>query len=183
MRKSLTILLAVLVIPGMMLAGPQKVLKKKVLRIMHQPKLEERLKLSDEQKEQQRKIKIDYQKKRIPLQASLKLARIDLKELMRDDAPQTKIYKSVDKVHGISGKLFKLRIRQRMEMRKVLTTEQKKLMKEHAYPKKCMRFKGHRSPMMHEECEIGSFREGDCSFSGFGFEDFEEEIEVKIVDD
>lgn len=182
MRKSLTILLAVLVIPGMMLAGPQKVLKKKV-RIMHQPKLEERLKLSDEQKEQRRKIKIDYQKKRIPLQASLKLARIDLKELMRDDAPQTKIYKSVDKVHGINGKLFKLRIQQRMEMRKVLTTEQKKLMKEHACPKKCMRFKEHRNPMMHEECEIGSFREGDCSFSGFGFEDFEEEIEVKVVDD
>ena len=72
---------------------------------------------------------VKYQRLNIPLQADLKLARLDLKEAL-DNLDQKKIDESVKKINDIKAKLFKNKIDQRVEFLKTLTDEQRKILKE-----------------------------------------------------
>ena len=86
------------------------------------------LNLTDAQQEQIRKLQIKSQKDAIKLQADLKLANIELHELIQADKTGAKLDKAIAKVSDLKNKLFKARINKRMAIRKVLTAEQRKKM-------------------------------------------------------
>ena len=171
MKKYLTILLAVVIIPGLLFAGPQKMVKK-VMKSMHSPDLELQLKLTDAQKDQMHKLKVENQKKRIPLVAKLKLARIELEEIIQSDASQKRIDEAVKKVNGIRSKLFSQRIKHRIDMAKVLTKEQKSILKDCKFRHHFKRF------------GKSLKRHGGHGMFGQGFPpEFEEDIDMEIIDD
>ncbi|MBL7135487.1 MAG: Spy/CpxP family protein refolding chaperone [Candidatus Marinimicrobia bacterium] len=173
MKKYLTILLAVVVIPGLLFSGPQKMMKKEV-KSMHSPDLEIQLKLTDAQKDQMHKLKVENQKKNIPLVAKLKLARIELEEIIQSDASQKKIDEAVKKVNGIRSKLFSQRIKHRIDMAKVLTKEQKSILKDCKFRHHFKRFgkslKRHGGHGMFGQEFLPEF-------------EFEEDIDMVIIDD
>lgn len=173
MKKYLIIFLGVVVIPGLLLAGPQKMIKKE-MKCMHSPNFEEQLKLTDAQKDQMHKLKVENQKKCIPLTASLKLARIDLEELIQSDASQKKIDEAVKKINGIKSKLFSQRIKHRIDMAKVLTKEQKSILKD--------------SKFRHHFKRFGKSLKRYGGHGMFGQEflqefEFEEDIDIVIIDE
>ncbi len=173
MKKYLTILLGVVVISGLLLAGPQKMMKKE-MKCMHSPNLEEQLKLTDAQKDQMHKLRVENQKKCIPLTASLKLAQIDLEELIQGDAPQKKIDEAVKKVNGIRSKLFSQRTRHRIDMAKVLTKEQKSILKDTKFRHHFKQFK------KFPERPGGRGMFGRGFLPGFNVE---EDVEMEVIDD
>jgi len=87
------------------------------------------LKLTDQQKADLKKIHIKYQRLNIPLHSDLNLANLDLKEAI-ENLDQKKIDEAVKKLNDIKAKLFKNRIDQKIEFLKLLTDEQKKMLKD-----------------------------------------------------
>ncbi len=173
MKKYLIIFLGVVVIPGLLLAGPQKTMKKE-MKCIHSAGLEEQLKLTDAQKDQMHKLRVENQKKCIPLTASLKLARIELEELIQSDASQKKIDEAVKEINGIKSKLFSQRIKHRIDMAKVLTKEQKSMLKDSKFHHQFKRFK----KLPERPGVRGMFGQG--FFPGF---DVEEDVEMEVIDD
>ena len=141
MKKSIILSLILLTVPALILAQPavkgqtepcQQALKgAQEMHCQGQCKtpLADLLKLTDQQKVDHKKIMVKYQRLNIPLQADLKLARLDLKEAL-DNLDQKKIDESVKKINDIKAKLFKNKIDQRVEFLKTLTDEQRKILKE-----------------------------------------------------
>ena len=71
----------------------------------------------------------EFAKKRILLNADLKVARIELEEAIQKDEAKKDIDIKVKKVNDLRGLLFVLSTDERMEFRKILTPEQKTKMK------------------------------------------------------
>ena len=85
----------------------------------------EQLELTDAQEDQLHKIRLDFQKSQITLRADYKLANIDLQEMIANDETGKKLDAGIEKVANLKSQLFKARIAHRLEVRKVLTEEQK----------------------------------------------------------
>lgn len=85
----------------------------------------EQLDLTDAQKDQLHEVQIDFRKKEIRLRADLELADIDLQELIADNVTGKKLDAAIDKVADLKSEMFKTRIARRLQVRKVLTDEQK----------------------------------------------------------
>ncbi|HQC61700.1 MAG: Spy/CpxP family protein refolding chaperone [Candidatus Neomarinimicrobiota bacterium] len=141
MKKYFILGLILLTVPALILAQPEVKGKaepcQQALKGSHEmhcqgqykTPLADLLKLTDQQKVDHKKIMVKYQRLNIPLQADLKLARLDLKEAL-DNLDQKKIDESVKKINDIKAKLFKNKIDQRVEFLKTLTDEQRKILKE-----------------------------------------------------
>lgn len=84
----------------------------------------EYLELTDEQIERHKEIRLETQKQIIPLQADLKMARLELRELMSDGAAQSAVDAKIDEIGRIRTEMQKLRVGQHMQFREVLTEEQ-----------------------------------------------------------
>ena len=98
----------------------------------------EKLDLTEIQKEKLHQIRIESKKKIIQMSADLKLAKIELHELMSKDIMSKKLDATIDKVADLKRKMFKAKIKTRVEMKKILTTEQRAKTKELA-ENKCTR--------------------------------------------
>ncbi len=85
----------------------------------------EGLELTDVQIEKIRVKRLDFKKNQIKLQSDLKLANIELQELIRNDETGKKLDSEIDKVSKLKNQLFKARIKNRLAVRSVLTDEQK----------------------------------------------------------
>ena len=83
------------------------------------------LDLTDEQIATHERVRIETQKKMIPLKADLKLARLDMRELMRNGASQDAINAKIDQIGKIETQMEKLRASQHIKFRDTLTDEQK----------------------------------------------------------
>jgi Spy/CpxP family protein refolding chaperone len=106
----------------------------------------EQLGLSDEQKTQIRQIMLDTRKKNIDIEAKLKLANIELHELMGADTPdQGKINAKISEVSLQREKMMRNHVDSRLAIQKILTPEQRKKAKE-------------LQPMMFERFREGGFR-------------------------
>lgn len=141
MKKNIILGLILLVVPVLILAQPD--CKGKAESGCQGPKgtqemqcqgqgkmpMSDMLKLTDQQKADQKKIRLKYQRQNIPLRSDLKLANIDLEEAI-ENLDQKKIDESVKKISDISAKLFKNKIDQKVEFLKLLTDEQKKMLKD-----------------------------------------------------
>ncbi|MCB0834085.1 MAG: Spy/CpxP family protein refolding chaperone [Bacteroidetes bacterium] len=96
------------------------------------------LKLTPEQKDKIEAIHTSAKKTAIPLKADLDLKRIELRELMRVDNPdKAKITAKVREMESLHTQLKLNRINTQLDVRTVLTKEQREKMKE-------MRFNGKR---------------------------------------
>lgn len=179
MKKSVFSIFIFVLISSMLFAAPQQTVRKKSLIRhsqmpgMEQPmeKMADQLKLTDAQKEQFRKIRLDYTKKRIQPSADLKLAHIELEEAIQRDDPKKEIDLKVKKINEIRGHFFTLKIDEQIEIRNVLTAEQKAMLKDYPmcdFHKKFMKKGcGQCPPMMNRE----SMEMGGCK----------EEIETEMI--
>ena len=128
MKKLIVAALIVVVVIGVfaqpmkMKGAPEKMIKERCLC--------EELQLTDEQVTKLDEIQKKYQKEVIKLRAELKLANLELKELVEKEASQKDIQKALDKVNNLRAKMLSLRVNKRLEIGKVLTDKQKKLLKE-----------------------------------------------------
>ena len=81
--------------------------------------------LTPEQKEQIRSIAFEGRKEQIQLQSDLKIANLELRELMTEDKlDKVKINKKLDEIGALRTKLQKARVERMMAFRDILTKEQ-----------------------------------------------------------
>jgi len=91
----------------------------------------EELGLSDAQKSQIHQAMLDTRKKNIDVEAKLKLAGIELHELMRAEAPdQARINVKISEVSKLRETLMRNGIETKLAVHKILTPEQRKKMQE-----------------------------------------------------
>jgi len=122
--KKMTTAIILLAIPALVLASPRKMKK-------HPPMMEKRmemceqLNLTAEQQEKMHDLKVAHQKEMVPLQADLKLAHLELEELIRDGDTSKKLDVAVKRVNDLKASQFEKQIKHRLEVGKILTDEQK----------------------------------------------------------
>jgi Spy/CpxP family protein refolding chaperone len=91
----------------------------------------ERMKLSDDQRNQIQKIRTDFQKQQISQRSKLETSRLELRELMRADNPdKAAIEKKINEVSQLGAQSRIGSFNQMLAIRKVLTPEQQKMMRE-----------------------------------------------------
>jgi Spy/CpxP family protein refolding chaperone len=89
-------------------------------------KLKKKVGLTDAQVTKLKKIKFATKKKLIPLRASIALNRVSLKELlMEKTVDKKKVLALVTRIHTIKGKAKLLRVSAKLQVRDVLTPEQR----------------------------------------------------------
>jgi len=84
------------------------------------------LELTSDQIKQIDDARFEMKKELIPLQADLKLAKLELHEMIRSEASTDVIDKKIDELGAIESKIQKIKIRQKLQFRDALTDEQKK---------------------------------------------------------
>jgi Spy/CpxP family protein refolding chaperone len=124
---------------------------------------------TSEQREQMADLRAEHQKAMIPLRADLRLLQVELREMIRDDAAQSRINSKLDEMGALKIELSKVRMDHLLKMKNILTEEQKEFFKDHPrlmkHLRDGMRGKGYR--------ERG-FRGHGFGPRGFG-EDFDDE--------
>ena len=118
------------------------------------------LELTDEQKEKMSGLRSAHQKAMVNLRAAHAKARIDLGTIRNEDNPSASdIQAKVDAVMAAQGKIMAREIQHNIDVRNVLTDEQKEKLGEMRRGG-CMGFRGRGGP---------GFRDGDCPrFRGRG---------------
>lgn len=92
--------------------------------------------LSDEQIKNINKLKLDYKKKKYPIKAKLKQAKVELAILMTADSPKQKdIDKKIDQILKLKGEKMRLKAGFKISMRKVLNDEQRVMFDMHLLKK------------------------------------------------
>jgi len=140
MKKNILFGLILFVVPALILAQPAgkgkaeagcQQMKGPEMQCMGECKTQmpDLLKLTDQQKADHKKINLKYQRLSIQLRADLKLAHLDLQEAL-ENLDQKKIDESVKKINDIKAKLYKNRIDQKVEFLKLLTEDQRKILKD-----------------------------------------------------
>ncbi|MCF7885721.1 MAG: Spy/CpxP family protein refolding chaperone [Candidatus Marinimicrobia bacterium] len=125
MKKIISVfVLLALIIPGLLLAGKDFKQGSPHNCQMMKGEIFHMLELTDEQKEKIHEINLEFRKKTIPLQADLKLARIDLKEAFANKDSEQKVKNVAKKVADIKKQLFMLNIDKKLEIRGILTEKQ-----------------------------------------------------------
>ena len=122
--KKITTAIILLAIPALVFAGPRRMMNNQPMPGKRMD-MYEQLNLTVEQQEKVHDLRIAHQKAMVPLQADLKLAHLDLEELIRDDDTSKKLDAAVKKVNDLKANQFEERIKHRLEIGKILTNEQK----------------------------------------------------------
>ena len=93
-------------------------------RMMHSKVISE-LNLTDAQQEKLKSLRTTHQKEMVKLQATSKLAQIELKEVLGQDNPKTADVKTkIAASNAARNKVSEARIMNRLETKKVFTAEQ-----------------------------------------------------------
>lgn len=124
----------------------------------------EYLELTDEQTERHREIRLETQKQIIPLQADLKMARLELREMMSDGAAQSAVDAKIDEIGRIRTEMQKLRVGQHIQFREVLTEEQQQKLKKMPFSHG---MRGHGNDRGHGQRHSG-LGDRDCPMGGGG---------------
>jgi len=132
-RNSLWIAAALLLVPALLLAQPGPMHGKKMpagAKMMLGEKI--RSILNEDQLKKWEALRVDFQKKRNELQAKLKNARLDLRQLMKSKRvpDEKKVYAKLDEIQKLNAQLKRMAIAQQLEFRKLITDEQWQKLKE-----------------------------------------------------
>ena len=85
----------------------------------------EELGLTDEQMEDMREIRYNFEKTQIGLRAELKTSRLELRHLMMQEKPsQSEIGKLVDRIADTQKELLEQRVEKKLAMKEILTPDQ-----------------------------------------------------------
>ncbi|MCK4857098.1 MAG: periplasmic heavy metal sensor [candidate division Zixibacteria bacterium] len=103
----------------------------------------EKLNLSREQKEQLRSLRTLHRKEMIPLRADIKVAEIELREMIHNDAQGSEIDRKIEAIGRMRTEIEKKKVSHRVKMRSLLTPEQREKMED------CRGFGGHRQEGRH----------------------------------
>lgn len=91
----------------------------------------EQLGLSEQQKTRIADIRDEHEKEAIRMQSDLRLARLELRKLLRAEQPNVRAIDSqIDRLSTIRGEMMKSGIRSRIEVRSVLTPKQRQKLRE-----------------------------------------------------
>jgi len=101
-------------------------------------------------------LKVAHQKEMVPLQADLKLAHLDLDELIRDGDTSKKLDAAIKKVNDLKASQFEKQIKHRLEVGKILTDEQKAIWQK----------QGHRPGMKDRRGGCGDGPRMGCMYDG-----------------
>ena len=85
----------------------------------------EQLELTSEQIKQFREMQVATKKKLIPLQANIKLAKLELHELLRNDASGATLDRKIEEIGSIRTNMQKIKIKEKAGFRSILTDKQK----------------------------------------------------------
>ena len=97
----------------------------------HPRSLKSELNLTVEQEAQMQKVREDHQEVMIDLRADHEKAQLQLRKLMREETPnKKKIHSQIEKVGSIELKMDKARIDHRLDMRQLLTAEQRNIFRQ-----------------------------------------------------
>lgn len=122
--KKITTAIILLAIPALVLAGPRRMMKNHPMPGKRMDMCEQ-LNLTEGQQDKMHDLKVAHQKQLVPLQADLKLAHLDLEELIRDGDTSKKLDVAIKKVNDLKANQFEKQIKHRLEVGKILTDEQK----------------------------------------------------------
>lgn len=90
----------------------------------------EELNLTEQQREEMAKLRLENQKEMIKLRADLRLLQLDLETLLDAKEPdKAKVYAQIDKINNLSNEMTKKRIDFSLKTRAILTPEQWEKMK------------------------------------------------------
>ncbi len=99
---------------------------------MMRERIFDKLNLTDVQKDQIAKLKTGFQKKMIDLKANLQKDMVDLKALRnKDDVTRSEVIASVEKVNKAKNEIALALANHLMDVRDILTPEQRKMVKDH----------------------------------------------------
>ncbi|HCL00140.1 MAG TPA: hypothetical protein DHW42_08575 [Candidatus Marinimicrobia bacterium] len=171
--KRLTTAIILLAIPALVIAGPKQVIKKHMMTGKRM-EMAGKLDLNEEQKEQMHQLRVNKQKAVVPLQADLKLAQLELEELIRNDDTSKKIDIAIKKINNLKGNLFEIQVKHRIAVKNVLTREQQEMIKHRKPGMQCGHGKKGRCPG-HDM--MGEFFRPDCEEGAM------ENIEVEIIEE
>lgn len=88
-------------------------------------KIFKEINLTEEQKEQLSKLRLEHQKEMIKLRAELQTLQLDLKPLLEPKEPdKAKVYAQIDKINKLRNEMAKKRIDFSLKRRAILTEEQ-----------------------------------------------------------
>jgi Spy/CpxP family protein refolding chaperone len=119
--------------------------------------------LTNEQRDQMADLKIAHQKAMIPVRADLKMLRIEMKELMRDEASQSKMNRKIEEIGALKTEIKKMQLDHRLKMKDVFTDDQIEYLKNHKGMKHGMMKKFH-------EKRKGKMGKHPGGMHGMGFE-------------
>ena len=89
------------------------------------------LNLTDQQKNDMAKLRIEMQKKNTPIQSQIRLARLEIQQLMLADSPdRAKIEKQMKEISDLELKVKLNALDHQFAVKKILTPEQQKIWKE-----------------------------------------------------
>ena len=93
-------------------------------------------KLTDQQRTQINKLRLDYKKKKYAHKAKLKVAKVDLAMLVTKNSPSTAaINKKIDQIVSIKRQYLRVKYNHKVQVRKVLKPEQRVLFDTHILKK------------------------------------------------
>ncbi|MEW6511544.1 MAG: Spy/CpxP family protein refolding chaperone [Bacteroidota bacterium] len=134
MKKTLFGALAVIMMAALTMAAAQPDPDPRPMPGRHNPEamMFERLNLTDQQKSDVRKLHADMERAAVKTQASIRLARIDLRQLLgADKLDRTAIEKKVKEISGLQQEVKSALIDHLFAVYALLTPEQQKIFKEH----------------------------------------------------
>ena len=115
--------------------------------IDHVLKFKDGMSLTDDQAQQLRAVKTKYKKARITMKADIKLANVDLHEILKDEtASLADIEAHLNTIHAVKTKLYMASIEAKRNANAVLSEEQKSRME-----KIHERIKAHGGNMAHQD--------------------------------
>lgn len=86
------------------------------------------LDLTKDQQKQLHGMNTTFRKEMIPLKAQMQVMHIELREMIRADAGRADIDKKIDQISAVRTDIQRRMVGQRLEMRKMLTSEQREKM-------------------------------------------------------
>lgn len=129
--------------------------------------------LSDEQQGKLKTIKFDAEKEAVVKRSEVKLAHIELREIMQTDAPDKgAIKKQVEKIGRLKTDMMLAKVDKRFAVKQILTDEQQAKLKELRKKRFCKSNRGDRKSRRH------GFGFNDDEFEGYFFGGVGEDYQV-----
>ncbi len=131
-RSTATLLILLLVGSSMVAAQPRDRMRGPRDRGGMRERMAEELNLTDQQKDQMKKLRLDFERNQTEIHAKIKMARLDLKELfLEEKLDRTAIEKRIKAVSDLQHQAKLSHIGHWFTVNEILTPEQQNIWKEH----------------------------------------------------